>query len=227
MNIAYVDDDIQFLNDIANKLKVAPVPLETIDCFHNVQSFVKKLSYTSYDVIFLDYRLGHFTGYDLLDKIELGHSFVILVTAYGTINLAQEGYCHHLYRFITKAQISTQLNPLLIELSKQCLAQQTYTIQSDGNVYIISEDDVLAVFSEAHYIYLVLKQEIIHIRFSLNKIKQELETHSFIKIKSNVYVNIHHIVEIKNGVLRLDNGNSFMISKAYVKSCVRSLMENY
>jgi DNA-binding NtrC family response regulator len=99
--VLIVDDEINILKVLSASFKKDGFDPHTA---LNGEEASKRLGERRYDLVLLDYRLPDITGDVLLEKVKAGDPSipVILLTAYGTIELAVEAMKKGAYTFMTK-----------------------------------------------------------------------------------------------------------------------------
>lgn len=100
-SIAIVDDELSNLDSLERILKSDGAEVHR---FQNAKDVVPILQNGHIDVVLTDLRMGAMSGLDLLEVVRTSHPSieVILVTAYGTVEIAVEAMKKGAYDFITK-----------------------------------------------------------------------------------------------------------------------------
>ncbi|MEN8263141.1 MAG: sigma-54 dependent transcriptional regulator [Nitrospirota bacterium] len=100
-NILIVDDEINALKVLSTALKKEKFIVETAMTGEDALDMIKK---THYSLVLSDYRLPGINGEILLEKIKQydSETIVILITAYGSIDLAVNAMKKGAYTYLTK-----------------------------------------------------------------------------------------------------------------------------
>ena len=104
------EDDYIILKDLVSMIEIWECD---IDWASTADSAFKMLDASDYDICLLDYRLGEFTGIELLDLLR-NKNFdipVIILTGKGDHNIDLEAMAHGAVDYLEK----TELNPVLLE----------------------------------------------------------------------------------------------------------------
>ncbi len=123
MRILIVDDEQSILKTTAMVLKTLghkPFIAE------NGNQALRAMGNNQFDAIFLDLRLGHESGLDVLDRIvSLGQDVpVIVFTAFSTVESAVEAMRRGAYDYIQKPFVPEQIRQMLKKLEQQAALKQ-------------------------------------------------------------------------------------------------------
>lgn len=108
--ILIVDDDEDDFFITSDYIKSIPGNTSEVDWSYNYNDALKKLTSNSYDIYFVDYRLGIKTGMDLLtDAIAAGcEAPIILLTGKGTQEIDVKAMESGAYDYLIKAELNTE-----------------------------------------------------------------------------------------------------------------------
>ena len=101
MKILLIDDDEWIRDSLSIFFKCEGCRINALE---TAEEGLEALKMQSYDIIIVDYRLPGMDGLDFLKRIKESHpsAMKILVTAYGTINVASEAIHMGIQDFIEK-----------------------------------------------------------------------------------------------------------------------------
>ena len=107
-NLLLVDDDRQVLESMSDWLREQGYELDTANSY---QTAVAALSQKTYDLVITDVRMDGGDGFDLLSYCQKNHSSatVILMTGYGSGDLAVDAINEGAFDFLTKPLIDEEL----------------------------------------------------------------------------------------------------------------------
>jgi len=107
-SLLLVDDDRQVLASMADWLTDQGYPTDTAT---NLTEGIAAVDNKSYDLVLADIRLGNEDGFDLLAHCRKNHpdAAVILITGYGTVEVAVEAIRQGAFDFLTKPLIDEEL----------------------------------------------------------------------------------------------------------------------
>ena len=123
-----VDDDRQVLESMADWLRDQGFELDATDSY---QAAVAELDSKTYDLLLVDIRLSDGDGMDILDvcREKCPQTSVILITGYGTVDMAVDAIRGGAFDFVTKPLIDEEL---LMSIER-ALAQRE-VIQENNNL---------------------------------------------------------------------------------------------
>lgn len=156
MRILVVDDEKNQRESLAGFLDKLGYTVFTAE---SAQKAVAILHRESMDIVLTDYKMPYMTGTDLLHEINQRHPaiVVILMTAFGTIDIAVDAMKSGAWDFITKPvdldQLEEQLNSIKTYLTEQRQENngQKQSIDSfeEKNEFVVKDPAMLNLYSEA------------------------------------------------------------------------------
>ncbi|OGL41067.1 MAG: hypothetical protein A2161_08105 [Candidatus Schekmanbacteria bacterium RBG_13_48_7] len=137
LKILVIDDDFQMLTAIEKSLSIDDIHADTAS---NGFEALAKISDESYQVVVTDIRMDGMSGMDLLKQIKERHPdiIVIVMTAYGTIDIAIEAMQNGAADFLVKPFSSEDLIGIL-NRAIQRNNKHKLSRSSSGKVQIITE----------------------------------------------------------------------------------------
>jgi len=99
--IAIVDDELTVCRRLTDSLTKEGYEAEA---FQTAESFMERMAQKVFHLVFLDLRLPDMDGMKLLSEIKKrwGHTEVVIITGYGSINSAVEAIQKGAYQYVTK-----------------------------------------------------------------------------------------------------------------------------
>ena len=127
-SLLLVDDDRLVLDSMADWLREKGYQLDVAASYAAAQASIEK---KSYDLVLLDVRLGDGDGFDLLAECRRRHpgSIVILITGYGTVDMAIEAIRAGAFDMLSKPLIDDEL-----DLAVQRALQQRGMAEENKNL---------------------------------------------------------------------------------------------
>ncbi len=129
--ILIVDDEINTLKVLSAALKSSSIQVETARSGEEALDFMKKKKYS---LVISDFKMGGMSGEDLLEKAKTLHPDLpfILLTAYGTIELAVNAMRKGAYTYLTKP---VNVNLLETIVSDILISGTPKVIESDASMF--------------------------------------------------------------------------------------------
>jgi len=224
IHIAICDDDAQMVASHQAKVE---------ECLKQLGSAGQITTYTSsdnilyditedekfYDLVLLDIEMPGFTGMQVAEKIKpyLPNAKVIFITSH--IEFAIDAFELFVFRYVPKQDMERRL-PLavsdaikLIELEEG----KSYTIQTNSRLEKIPYKDILYIMKDGKNAEITGMGGVSKVRKTLQQVFDELGTEEFIFIDRGCIVNIIHVMQIKDGMAILKNGESLAISRSHLQ----------
>ncbi len=155
MRILIVDDERNQRDSLAGFLKKLD---HIVFASESAQKAVALLHHETMDIVLTDYKMPYMTGTDLLHEIKQRHPtiVVIIMTAFGSIDIAVDAMKSGAWDFITKPidldLLEEQLKTIETYLSEQhqqgVKEKQTETIDG-GNDFVIKDPSMVNLYREA------------------------------------------------------------------------------
>jgi len=145
-SILIVDDEKLQRESLAGFLKKIGYDVSTTD---SAQSALAHMYSHSVDIVLSDYKMPYMTGADLLKEVKTRHPNVILVliTAFGTVDIAVDAMKSGAWDFLTKPVDLDQLETLLKGIENHIQAvqnPQNISIEQDsGEMGFLARDPVM------------------------------------------------------------------------------------
>lgn len=236
IRIAVCDDEHNFVEQIhgilaqeAKKLSCA-VQIADYTSGRELLYDVEEGSY--FDLLFLDIEMPETDGMSLAAAVRglLPQSFIVFITSH--TKYAVKAYELSVFRYIPKSELEVCL-PLALKDACRMLEKRssgTYVIESPRRVQKIALDDILYLYKKQKYAVIVLANEEIAVRKSLEQMQKELcgqaEDPGFLMVERGYIVNLFHVDRMEEQELILDNGTAIPVSRRN-QSTVRGLVVSY
>lgn len=219
INIAIVDDNIDYLKIIQTKLisimKEMNYDQYEVNLFTDGTELIK--SNIKFDLLLLDIEMPTINGFDLAEKISSRFSIqdstsIIYISTYD--HLVYESFRHSAMRFIRKTKINEELfEAIEAFLNKKQKCSYPLLFSTDSGKRSIPINEIIYVEVQSHKLYVHEKDKLTIANGNLKDIEEQLRIYGFIKTHQSYIVNFRYIDFINHSEVLLDNGNSIPLSR--------------
>ena len=222
LHIAICDDD---------KAAVESHKDITENCLKNCGNIGKVEAYTSsdnllyditedrffFDLILLDIEMPGSTGMEIAEKIKpyLPNVKIIFITSH--IEYAIDAFELSIFRYVPKSDMEKRL-PAAIQDAIKLIALEdgkTYIIQTNSRLEKIPYRDIYYIERDGKNASIAAAGGISKVRKSLQQVYSELGADEFIFIDRGCIANMIQIMQIKDGMAVLKNGESLPIGRPF------------
>lgn len=224
IHIAICDDDAQMVAGHQAKVE---------ECLKQLGSAGQITTYTSsdnilyditedekfYDLVLLDIEMPGFTGMQVAEKIKpyLPNAKVIFITSH--IEFAIDAFELFVFRYVPKQDMERRLPQAVSDAIKLIELEEgkSYTIQTNSRLEKIPYKDILYIMKDGKNAEITGMGGVSKVRKALQQVFDELGTEEFIFIDRGCIVNIIHVMQIKDGMAILKNGENLAISRSHLQ----------
>lgn len=224
LQIAVCDDDMKAVKLHTKKAE---------KCLEQCRSAGKILEYSAsenllydimddnsfFDLILLDIEMPGVSGMEIAKKIKpfLPNVKIIFITSH--IEYAIDAYELSIFRYVPKDDIETRLPAAIKDAVKLIELEEgkNYIIQTNSRLEKIPYKKIYYIDRDGKNANIVTEDGSSKVRKSLSQVYNELNTEEFIYIDRGCIVNIIHIMQIKDKMAVLKNGNSLPISRSHLQ----------
>ncbi len=173
-----------------------------------------------YDLILLDVEMPEYSGMELAAKIKpyLPNVKIIFITSH--IEYAIDAFELSIFRYVPKNDMEKRL-PVAIRDAVKLIELENgkvYTIQTNTRMEKIPYKEIYYIERDGKNARIVTESGESKVRKSLQQVYEELDSEEFIFVERGCIVNMIHIVQIKEGMAVLKNGESCVISRSHLQS---------
>lgn len=228
MNIAIIDDDIQFSKlfyQLINKHLSKIFELYNLTVINN--NFISSLKNNSFDIIFLDIDLKNLTGIGLAAALKKQKSNPLIIFVSSRSDLVFDALSVQPFQFIRKSNLLEDTMLVFSLLNNYYKNNMTLiTVNMHGRKTGIKINNILYLETEGHNISIVTVDNIYTYRCTMKQLIEEINSSSFIQIQKSIAVNFDFVKEIdeENNVI-LKNGNVFTISRHFKQEVLSKYKE--
>lgn len=227
MNIAILDDDVEFLQRFKDLLYqylnqiVTKIHIQMID-----KDFSNQLKNNKYDIIFVDIDLQETTGIEVVKDLKANHNNTIVIFVSSRNELVFEALTVQPFHFIRKTHLDEDLH-IAITLIKNHIQKYSkmITLNLYGRKTSIKISDILYVESSGHNISIITSDDEYTYRSTLKEVIKSINSTDFCRIQKSIIINLSYVKEIVKNDIFLTNGSVFTINRYYKKEVLNNYKE--
>lgn len=172
-----------------------------------------------YDLLLLDIEMPGVDGMELAGRIRpfLPRVKIIFITSH--IEYAVDAYELNIFRYVPKTELEKRLPTALKDAVTLLLleAGSFYTIRTSSRLEKIPCREICYIERDGKNARIVTFQGETKVRKSLQQVFEELPAEEFLYIDRGCIVNLIHILQIRDGMVVLENDLSLPISRSHLK----------
>ena len=173
-----------------------------------------------YDLILLDVEMPEYSGMELAAKIKpyLPNVKIIFITSH--IEYAIDAFELSIFRYVPKNDMEKRL-PVAIRDAVKLIELESgkiYTIQTNSRLEKIPYKEIYYIERDGKNARFVTETGESKVRKSLQQVYEELDSEEFLFVERGCIVNMIHIVQIKDGMAVLKNGEACAISRSHLQT---------
>lgn len=234
MRIAICDDNQQFGTCLKNHIHEIIVTSSfygddiEIEYFQSSASFVKYLSNYDVDILFLDISMPEIDGFDIAKYINDNNisTCIIFISSFESNVFYSLRYKP--FRFIRKEkykeEVAEALKSAYIELTEK---NRYIMITKHSDVIPVRISRIIYAEKEkrSNYINLYCMDDVYRYRGTLSDFEALIQNSDFVKASQNAYVNMLHIISIKDKTISLKGGYEYFLSPKYKNEVIQSFFK--
>lgn len=181
-----------------------------------------------FDLILLDIEMPGSSGMEIAKKIKpcLPDVKIIFITSH--IEYAIDAFELSVFRYVPKNELDRRL-PAAIRDAVKLIgleAGKTYTIRTNSRLEKIPYREIYYIERDGKNASITAAGGISKVRKSLQQVYAELDAEEFIFTDRGCIVNMIHILQIKDGMAVLKNGETLPISRSHLQD-VKEQINHY
>ena len=229
MNIAIIDDDVQFSKifyqtvDKFMKTLFSKYKVNIINSDFLLESFEE-----IYDIVFLDIDLKDINGIDIGKKLMVAEVNPIIIFVSSRNDLVFSSFSVRPFYFVRKSCIQEDLKIMYVLLKKYLKENMSlFTFEFYGRKTNLFLKDIFFIESQDHDIILHTKNGEYKYRSTMKDILDVLGTKIIVQFQKSYAVNLDYIMEINKGVIILKDGQEFNIGRKFKESVIQKYKEHF
>ncbi len=234
MRIVICDDNQQFGNDLKNHIEKIIIAESFYDDNVNVEYFQSSKRLLSYmtehdvDILFLDISMPELDGFDIAKYINDNNLSTCIIFVSSFENNVFYSLRYKPFRFIRKDKYKDEIGEALrsayIELTKK---NRCIMITKHSDVIPVRIASIIYSEKEkrSNYMSLYCLDNVYRYRGTLSDFEALTENGNFVKASQNAYINMAHILNIKDSAVSLKGGYVYYVSPKYKNSVIQSFFK--
>ena len=231
-NVALVDDDESFLNQILGYVDRFSKEEEVVLNVRTFDSGVEFITnyHPEFDIIFMDIEMPGFSGMETARELREQDENVCLVFITNMAKYAIEGYSVSAMDFIVKpVDYFAFAVPLKRAMSKvKVKVNDKFIIREKGKSISVNIGDIVYVESDKHYLIYHIGHEEYRTRGTIGETEEFFAPHGFASCNSGCVVNLKYVTSFSGDTVELSVGGEkikFPISRYRKKPFLTRLTE--
>lgn len=220
MVLAICDDDVVFLERIKkivldSKLVANYGEKVHLRFYSHKRAIIEQYVEDKINAVFMDIEFGSDIGFDVAKELLLMDPNLLIVY--------MSNYDHYVYQsfvcrpmgFVRKFNMEQDITVALTQVINEIREQnKVLSLPQKGGSYDVKLSEIQSLEMQNHQMEIVMIQESIRVKASLNKIEAFLIECGFIKVRRGVIVNPVFVTNInQEGILEMINGRKYPISR--------------
>lgn len=227
-----VDDEQKAIQSLSWELTNFNKDIEVIKTFTEPEKALEFLQDYTPDCLFLDIQMPTMDGFQFLDKLNNKDLAVVITTAYDdyAIKALKRQALDYLLKpidsddlkevfqkikkFNTRVVNSDNLEQILLDFHAK--NNKKITINTEGKLVFLNQDDIIYVESDGNYSTLFLKDnQKILLSKKLKEVNQILPNQFFFRIHNSYIINLSKIKEFlkSDGYVVMENGKNIPVAR--------------
>lgn len=229
MNIAIIDDDIEFtlrLQESVDNFFKSIFSKYKIDIIN--ENFFSNTLKKAYDIVFLDIDLNELSGIDIGKKLMISEVNPLIIFISARDDLVFSSLSVRPFYFVRKSCINQDLKVMYMLLKNYLKENMNlFTFEFYGRKTNLFLKDIFMLESRGHDIVLHTKNGEYTYRSTMKNILDTLGTKTIVQFQKAYAVNLDYILEIHKGVLILKNGEEYNIGRKFKDSVMQKYKEHF
>ena len=172
-----------------------------------------------FDLILLDIEMPGRTGMELARELRpsLPHVKIIFITSH--MEYAIDAYELSVFRYVPKNDEGKRLFSALTDAIRLLMLEdgKVYTIQTSSRLEKIPYREIYFIERDGKNVSITWENGVSRVRASLQQVYEELASEEFLFIDRGCIVNLIHVMQVKNGMVFLENGVSLPVSRSHLQ----------
>lgn len=211
MNIAIVDDEIMWRQNVKNVINTYLEKNVHIVFFNSGESFLAKGQ--EFDIVFMDIEMEGKDGFAVIEEYRQDYpkSINIILTAH--TEMSREGYKVDAFRYIDKANLKEEVEEALFSAQKLLNKNVdiTLTLKTLGTVKVALKS-ILYFETNKRNLKVHLENEEYICKNSINELAEQLADKGFYLTHRSYLVNMQWVKEFTQNEICIKNGDKVMLS---------------
>ncbi len=249
MRVVIIEDEINVRKGFIKLLNTFCPEIQIVGVADSVESGLKVINTTDFDLLFLDINLPDGSGFDLMYRLSSIDFKLIFVTAYGkyavdAFKLSAVDYLLKpvapdlLKKAIEKVKFSIQqtlsinrVEVLESNLNKPNDQENKIILKDQDSLHLVQIKEIIFCKAEGSYTkFMISNESKIYTSTNLKEYEQLLLPYNFMRCHHSYLVNLNHVVALKKqdgGYLETTNKEQIPISTRKKASLIEKLKKTF
>ena len=226
--IAICDDNLFFIKQLRAMLEEKIRSDDQIEIYeyHSGEQLLMEMDHF-FDVIFMDVVLPKRDGMSIAEELYRMNPLILLIYCSGTILPTTEAFQVQPYRYLLKQDMNKSWNQNIDDILQEMKLRnrKILKVMCEKEEKWIHSDNLLYVMTEGKYSKITFYEnegnkpniKTITVRENIREIEREMDQESCYRVHRSVIVQFNYIVQIKNNILTMEDGQEIQISRMKVK----------
>lgn len=244
MKVIIIDDEQDCCDVLATLLERYCPDVSITKICTSAEDGLNSLMRNGIDLAFLDIKMPHMTGFELLERLHPFTFSVVFTTSYDqyAIKAIRYSALDYLLKPVDKEELQVavrrateRLTPMLAQQLELLVQKMNHPAQKTNRIAlptmeglnIISADSIISCTSSSNYTILSLKDgKKLTISRTLKEIEEMLEGHSFFRVHHSYLVNLAEVrkyIRGEGGLLIMSDESSVDVSRSKKDCLLREL----
>lgn len=226
--IAICDDNLFFIKQLRTMLKEKIRSDDQIEIYeyHSGEQLLMEMEHF-FDVIFMDVVLPKRDGMSIAEELYRMNPLILLIYCSGTILPTTEAFQVQPYRYLLKQEMNQSwdrnIDDILHEMKLR--NQKILKVTCEKEERWIHSDNLLYVMTEGKHSKITFyeneekqrKIKTITVRENIREIEEKMDQETCYRVHRSVIVQFNYIVQIKNNIITMEDGQKIQISRMKAK----------
>jgi two-component system LytT family response regulator len=244
MKAIIIDDEQDCCDVLATLLDRYCPDVTVVSIFTSAEDGLNALMQNSIDLAFLDIKMPHMNGFELLEKLQPFNFSVIFTTSYDqyAVKAIRYSALDYLLKPVDKEELQVavrraserstpmltqQLELLVQKISRPAQKANRVALPTMEGLNIIPVDSIISCASSSNYTILSLKDgKKLMVSRTLKEIEEMLEGHSFFRVHHSYLVNLTEVrkyIRGEGGLLIMSDESSVDVSRSKKDQLLKEL----
>lgn len=226
MRIAICDDEAYWVKELLRLLREYYITRRMNLYFSLFSSGTELLkSKESFDVIFLDYRMGEINGIETAREIRARNISCAIIFVSSYPDIAIDTFEVDTYRFLVKPINKEKLFGSLDDYRKKILSGEFIILKSRETEHILKASDIVFCEAKGRHSIIHTVNDMIESSKNLKEIENQLTQDYFFRCHKAYIISFLHIAAFDSVRVTMDNNENAYISRNYLSKFKAAFQE--
>lgn len=234
MKIVICDDNPQFGNDMLKFVQKTAMESSwyndsfKIDYIQSSKNLVDYISKHDIDILFLDISMPEINGFDVAAYLNDNNIQTMLIFVSSFENNVFYSLRYKPFRFIRKEKYKEEIGEALKAAYIEYNSKNRFImISKHGDAIPVCISRIIYAEKEKRSNYMVIYSldDVYRYRGTVSDFEKMIQEDGFVKVSQNAFVNMNHIINIKNNTVFLKGNNKYFIAPKYQSEVISTFFK--